>query len=99
MKHYFLTGIDQGSNEDGLRDFLDANSVTYTDIKIFKPRKGVSLAAKVSIWEENAPIVESESFWPIGVTCKRWMTRPEIRQRNKQRGDTYYAEYTDYEQA
>lgn len=97
IKNYFLTGIDQDSDEDGLRDYLDANGIIYNDIRMFKPRKGVSLAAKISIWEENASTIESESFWPIGIACKRWMTRPELRQINKQRSDNYYSEYNDYE--
>ena len=99
IKNYFLTGIDQDSDEDGLRDYLDANGIIYNEIRIFKPRKGVSLAAKISIWEENASAIESESFWPMGIACKRWMTRPELRQINKQRSDNYYSDYNEYEPA
>ena len=96
VKHYFLNGIDPESNEDGVRDFLTENEVTFSTVKVFKPRRGDSLAAKITVWEEHAYIVESESFWPTGVTCKQWMTKPELRFAYKQRTDAENLDNENY---
>ena len=95
-KTYFLNGIDPDSNEVGVRDFLTENEVMFSTIKVFKPRHGDSLAAKITIWEDHAHIVESESFWPPGVTCKNWMTKPELRLAYKQRTETENLEHGNY---
>ena len=87
-KAYFLSGIDPDSNEDGIRDFLSQNDVISSKVNVFKPRCGETLVAKITIWEEHAQVVESELFWPSSVTCKAWMTKPELRLAYKQRTGT-----------
>ena len=95
-KTYFLSGIDPESNEEGIRDFLSQNDVISSRVNVFKPRRGETLAAKIIIWEEHAQIVESEFFWPSGVTCKEWMTTPELRLAYKQRTGTEFSDNGKY---
>ena len=83
-RKYFLSGIDPDSTENDLRDFLTENDVMHTEIRFFKSRRSESMLAKVTIWEENAATVESEGFWPYGVQCRPWLTRPELRNYYKQ---------------
>ena len=91
VRRYFLSGIDPGSTEADLRDFLNENDVTHTEVRFFKSRRSESILAKVTIWEDNAATVESEGFWPYGVKCRPWMTRPELRNYYK-----YQNEQTDH---
>ena len=78
IQKYFLSGIDPDSTENDLRDFLTVNDVMHTEMRFFKSRCSENMLAKVTIWEENAVTVESEGFWPYGVQCRSWLTRPEL---------------------
>ncbi|MES9884951.1 MAG: hypothetical protein ABW185_29255, partial [Sedimenticola sp.] len=75
LMKYYLGNVHPDSTEDDIKQYLDVNDVKCTHVTIFNTRRTDSLSALVVIWAEHAQYVESEDFWPDGVSCKQWRAR------------------------
>ncbi len=95
LTKYYVGNIELDVTDDDFHEYLSQGGVKCTQLTLFNSRSADSLAAYVSIWAEHSDIVEDPSFWPEGVSCRRWVTRPPARRRrdNNYQPDGRYNQY------
>lgn len=95
LAKYYVGNIDLDATENDIHDFLIQNDVKCTQFTLFNSRNTDSLSAYIAIWEEHGHIVEDPHFWPDGVSCRQWITRPQHRRGKNQRNNVNggYSQY------
>ncbi|MES9879515.1 MAG: hypothetical protein ABW185_01380 [Sedimenticola sp.] len=102
---YYIGNVDESSTEDDLKVFLHVYHITPTQVTMYRNRGGASI--RVSIPDAHAQQVESDGFWPDGMTCRRWMAskawtqiqedrKREYEERKRSRQNTYYYENREH---
>ena len=77
IKHFFLSGISEDTNENQIMSYLNKRNIKPTRVSVFKSRRKGSNSAKVSIPSSATPMLENENFWPDFVKCKPWRKKPK----------------------
>ncbi|MES9903947.1 MAG: hypothetical protein ABW168_14885 [Sedimenticola sp.] len=87
LAKYYVGNIDLDATDDDFHEFLQEFGVKCTQLTLFNSRNSESLSAYIAIWDEHSHIVEDSNFWPDGVTCRHWITRPQTNRRRNTRND------------
>ncbi|KAL4228351.1 hypothetical protein ACF0H5_011398 [Mactra antiquata] len=75
-RRYYIGGIAHYSNRSGMIQFLKMNGITPVTVKLIVTHRG-SLAAKITLYENDWNAVENKSFWPRKMYCRRWYSEAE----------------------
>ncbi len=76
LANFFISGIDPDCTESDLLEHIKQNDVKCTRSTLFNNRWDDSLCAQIVIWEEHSDFVSDPEFWPPGMSCRKWVTRP-----------------------
>jgi hypothetical protein len=85
---YFIGNIDASVYDSDVRDYLTDHDISPTHLTMFYGKYGSS--ARITIHHEDAYKVESSTFWPEGVTCRKWVNKSSYeRERDSKRKASY----------
>ena len=111
INSYYLGNIDPETTDTDIYDYISERKVKCTNIVMFYGRYGS--AAKINVPADFEKEVESESFWPVDITFRKWQTKTLWQKENGNSGYNYrrqnhrqmntnvkrrYKRYNNYEQ-
>ena len=82
-KAYLITGIDPNSTEEGLKDFLESNDITYKSVKFLFTKRTDCKVAQIVVNEDQSAILENPEAWPRGISCRPWMKYADYKSRHE----------------
>ena len=85
VTRYHLSNIGKESTRSGILMHFEQNGIEITQLRIFTTRYG-NLYARINVPSVFADKVESDEFpLPGGVTLSKWLSRPQVQARNRQK--------------
>ena len=85
VTRYHLSNIGKESTRSGILMHFEQNGIEVTQLRIFTTRYG-NLYARINVPSVFADKVESDEFpLPGGVILSKWLSRPQVQARNRQK--------------
>jgi len=79
-RRYYVGGISKKSNRSGMLRFLKENNIHPQSLRLIDTGRG-SLAAKVTVHQEEWESIENRRIWPRKMYCRRWYSEMEWESR------------------
>uniref|UniRef100_A0A8W8LUV6 Uncharacterized protein n=1 Tax=Magallana gigas TaxID=29159 RepID=A0A8W8LUV6_MAGGI len=79
---FYISGISPRSTQLGMINFLKDRGISVSLCVLFKPkREGARRNAKINVSLKDAFTIESENFWPKGISCRPWLSNKQWQDR------------------
>ncbi|MES9879358.1 MAG: hypothetical protein ABW185_00560 [Sedimenticola sp.] len=72
---YYIGNVDKDCTDNDIKYFLKQYDIFPTQITLYRNSSGTSV--RINIPSVHMNQVESDGFWPDGMTCRRWQSSRE----------------------
>ena len=88
-KDIYIKEIDPDFREDDVKGYLTSNKIKVKWIRqILGKREGQKKSFKITIPACDYDTVMTDTFWPMGIECRQWLTNEQLRKMTEETVDT-----------
>jgi hypothetical protein len=89
-KRFFVGGFMPSISENSIRGYVKAvGGPNIISVDIIKPRNGNDVILRLTVETYNSNMLIENSFWPDGVRCRPWFSRPSYNRHRANYTDRY----------